>query len=90
MLSMAAGQVGNPIAIVILVISNDRLLHAVMIHLLQEARWYRRTTIRPLLSLLQRFFSLRADINVSRTAVRAAERRTNTSIAFPHLDRSFL
>ena len=34
MLSMAAGQIGNPIAIIILVIPNDRLLHAVMIHLL--------------------------------------------------------
>jgi hypothetical protein len=33
MLSMAAGQIGNPIAIVILVIPNDRLLHAVMIFL---------------------------------------------------------
>ena len=55
MLSMAAGQIGNPIAIVILVIPNDRLLHAVMIRLSQEARWYRRTTIGPLLSFLQRF-----------------------------------
>ena len=34
MLSMAAGQISDPIAIIILVIPNDRLLHAVMIHLL--------------------------------------------------------
>jgi hypothetical protein len=34
MLSMTAGQIGNPIAIVVLVIPDDRLLHVVMIHLL--------------------------------------------------------
>lgn len=56
MLSMAAGQIGNPIATVILVIPNDRLLHAVMIFPSEEARWYRRTTIRSPPSFLQRFF----------------------------------
>ena len=35
-LSMTTGQIGNPIAIVILVISDDRLLHVVMILVLQE------------------------------------------------------
>lgn len=33
---MTTGQIGNPIAIVILVISDDRLLHVVMILVLQE------------------------------------------------------
>jgi hypothetical protein len=35
-LSMTTSQIGNPIAIVILVISDDRLLHVVMILVLQE------------------------------------------------------
>jgi hypothetical protein len=35
-LSMTTGQLGNPIAIVILVISDDGLLHVVMILVLQE------------------------------------------------------
>jgi hypothetical protein len=35
-LSMTTGQIGNPIAIVILVISDDGLLHVVMILVLQE------------------------------------------------------
>lgn len=35
-LSMPTGQIGDPIAIVILVISDDRLLHIVMILVWQE------------------------------------------------------
>ena len=51
-LSMTTGQVGNPIAIVILVISNDGLLHVVMIPVLQEGCWSHKTTIRsPMLFL---------------------------------------
>ena len=38
-LSMTTGQIGNPIAIVILVISDDGLLHVVMILTLQEGCW---------------------------------------------------
>ncbi len=89
-LSMTTGQIGNPIAVVVLVVSNDRLLHIVMILVLQEERWNRHTMIRSLMRFLQRFFWVRANINVSRTAVLAAEQRKNTSIAFPHLGRSFL
>jgi hypothetical protein len=41
-LSMTTGQIGNPIAIVILVISDDGLLHVVMILVLQEGCWTRK------------------------------------------------
>ncbi len=90
MLSMTAGQIGNPIAIVVLVIPDDRLLHVVMIHLLQEARWYRHTTIGSPPSFPSAILLAQSHVNASRTAVRAAERQKNTSIAFPHFDRSFL
>src|SRR6185437_1321380 len=87
-LSMTTGQIGNPIAIVILMISHDRLLHVVMILVLQEERWNRHTMIRSLMWVLQRFFRVRANVNVSRTAIRAAERQKHRSSACLHLGRS--
>ncbi len=87
-LSMTTSQIGNPIAIVILVISNDRLLHVVRILVLQEGRWSRKTTIRSLMLFLQQFFWVRANVNVSRTAVPAVERQKHKSSACFHLDRS--
>lgn len=47
MLSMTACQIGDPITTFILMISDDRLLHVVMILVLQEGRLDRKTTIRP-------------------------------------------
>lgn len=43
-LSMTTGQIGDPVTIVILVISDDRLLHVVMTLVWQEWRWNRSAT----------------------------------------------
>lgn len=51
-LSMTTGQIGDPVTILILVISDDRLLHIAMTFLRLERRWNRGTTVRsPRLSL---------------------------------------
>lgn len=82
MLPMAAGQIGNPIAIVILVIADDRLLHVVMIFVSQEGVGT-STVVSPAILLG------RANVNVSRTAVRAVERQSDTSSACFHLGRNY-
>ena len=78
-LSMTTGQIGNPVALFILVIADDRLLHRMMIHVSQTEGDRDLTEIR--LAQLK--------VTVSRMAAQVAEQLENTASVLPHPDRNF-
>ena len=88
-LPMPTGQISHPVTIVILVISDDRLLHAVTMLLLQMKDGERsdQRSSYGMFSAAIRLAQLK--VTVSRTAAQAAEQRENTASALPHPDRNF-
>jgi hypothetical protein len=88
-LPMTTGQIGHPIALFVLMISNDRLLHSTTMLVLQMEggqRSAQRTShgiFSAVVCLVQRL------ITVSRMVVPVAGQRENTASALPHPDRSF-
>jgi hypothetical protein len=88
-LPMTTGQIGHPIAVFVLVISNDRLLHGTTMLVLQMEGGCRseRQRSHGMFSAMVRL--VQRPVTVSRMVVPAAGQRGNTASALPHPDRSF-